>query len=373
MTTPEDTTIVINAFRLGWYLAEVRGRNRPDAPESGGPGVPAADDHPLPLRIERTTVERRIEAQGVLAELARELDVDVDRCGGSYGSRVDQDAHRLANARRTPGAVPAVLTKQWVDLGGVLWEFDSHIQDALTSVSEMQACAYQLGRGLAETYWALDPWETENAHGWKFLFGEHRCAELSRLLGRLSAYLDTYTGSAIDGSLEIWKEFAKGAAFDKNNADQMAEAGLARNAMRDQVRRWYELIVLGQDPTTLIKPFDVLGNFRTLKQAARQFWPQVAATTIGLGFLVAFLILLGVGGGSGLVRTVGVILATTGLSIGGITGALKNSAQGLLVRLRQDTYTELVTEGVVVQPPEMSKGIMRKAVAKRTLTPITAG
>jgi hypothetical protein len=331
------------------------------------------NDHPLPLRIERTPTELRIEAQGVLAKLATKLGVDADRCGGSYGRRVDQDAHQLADARKLPGTAPTVLAKQWEELADVLWEFGAHIQDVLTATSEMQACAYQLGRGLAETYWTLDPCETENAHGWRFLLGERRCAELSRLLGRLSAYLNTYTGSAIDGSIEIWKEFAKAAVFDTHQVEQKQAARLAQDAMRDQIRRWYELIVLGQDPTTLIKPFDVLGNFRTLKQALRQFWPQVAATTIGLGFLVAFLILLSVGGGSGLVKTLGVILAATGLSIGGITGALKNSAQGLLVRLRQDTYTELVTEGVVVQPPEMNKATMRKAVAQRTLTPITPG
>jgi hypothetical protein len=322
---------------------------------------------------QRTPTELRIEAQGVLAKLAVELSVDVDNCGGSFGRRLDQEAHQLADVSRLPGTTPAALAKQWEELADILWDFDSHIQDTLTAESEMQACAYQLGWYLAETYWALDPYETENAHGWTFLFGERRCAELSRLLGRLSAYMNTYTGSAIDGSIEIWKEFAKDAVFDKNQSDQERAARLAQNVMRDQIRRWYELIVLGQDPTTLIKPFDVLGNFRTLKQAFRQFWPQVAATAIGLGFLVAFLILLGVGGGSGLVKTLGVILAATGLSIGGITGALKNSAQGLLIRLRQDTYTELVTEGVVVQPPAMSEATMRKAVAQRTLTPITPG
>jgi len=61
----------------------------------------------------------------------------------------------------------------------------------------------------------------------------------------------------------------------------------------------------------------VLGSFRMVRQAVRQFWP------------------------------------------------------GLLVRLRQDTYTELVTEDVVVGPPAMSKAAMRKAVAQRQLTPVT--
>jgi len=368
-----DTTVVLKAFRLGWYLAEVRGRNRPNAPESDDTGLPGGDYRPLPLRIERTPTERRIEAQGVLAELATEFLVDDDGGGGSYGKRVDQGAYQLAAARKSVKTAPDALIQQWQDLADVLWDFDAHIQDALTAASEMQACAYQLGRGLAETYWALDPFETRKAHGWTFLFGDRRCAELSRLVGRLSAYFNTYTGSAIVGSIEIWKVFARDAVFDRNETAQVVAAHTARAAVRGQLRRWYELIVLGQDPTTLIRPFDVLGSFRTVKQAIRQFWPQAAATVIGLGFLVTFLILLGVGAGSDLVKTLGAILAAAGLSIGGITGALKNSAQGLLKRLRQDTYTELVTEGVVVQPPAMSKAAMRRAVAQRKLTPITPG
>lgn len=368
MASPNDTAFVLKALRLGWYLAEVRGRNRPDSPEGDGAGLPAGDQHPLPLRSERPPTDRRVEAQGVMAELAMELGVDDSGAGGSFGKRINQEADTMATARQSPTSAPDTLARQWEDFAATLWDFDSHVQDGLAAWSETQACAYQLGRGLAETYWALDPFETRQAQGWTFLLGERRCAELSRLVGRLSAYLGTYTGSAVVGSIEIWREFAKTAVFTRNQPDA---ARAAQDALRDQIRRWYELIVLGQDPTTLIKPFGVISNFRTFKQAFRQFWPQVVATVIGLGFLAAFLILLGAGAGSGLVKTLGVILAAAGLSVGGITGALKNSTQSLLVRLRQDTYTELLIEGVAVQPPTMSKATMRGAVAKRKLTPIT--
>ena len=65
------------------------------------------------------------------------------------------------------------------------------------------------------------------------------------------------------------------------------------------------------------------------------------------------------------------VLAAAGVSIGGVTGALKNSAQSMLVRLRQDTYTDLITEGITVQPPAMTKRDMRTVMARRKLTPIT--
>lgn len=370
MAAPNDKAVVLATFRLGWFVAEVRGRNRPDSPERDRPGLPVDDQHPLPLRGERTSTERRVEAQGVLTELAVDLGVDDGGVGSGYGKRIDQAADTMATARQSPSSAPDTLTEQWAGFTALLRDFDGHVQDVLAAKSETRACAYQLGRGLAETYWALDPFETRQAQGWTFLLGEHRCAELARLVGRLSAYLDTYTGSAVAGSIEIWREFATTAVFDKNQA---GAARAAQDALHEQICRWYELIVLGQDPTTLIRPFGVIGNFRTFKQAFRQFWPQAAATAIGLGFLAAFLILLGVGAGSGLVKTLGAILAATGLSIGGVTGVLKNSTQSLLVRLRQDTYTELLIEGVAVQPPTMSRATMRGAVAKRKLTPITPG
>jgi len=63
--------------------------------------------------------------------------------------------------------------------------------------------------------------------------------------------------------------------------------------------------------------------------------------------------------------TIGVVLAAAGVSIGGVTGVLKNSAKNVLVRVRQDTYIEFVTEAVTVRPPGMTRREMRKAMARR--------
>lgn len=369
MALPHDHEYVLKAFRLGWYVAEVRGRNRPNGPQQPLASMPSGDVFPLPLRIERTATERRIEAQGVLVELAQELCVDTDPQGGSYGKTVDVGAHRLADARKAKSTQAG--DTQWKAMAKVLWDFDAHVQDELTAGSEIRACAYQLGRGLSESYWALDPDRTDGAQGWAFLFGDERCGELSRLLGRLSAYLSTYTGSAIGGSLEVWKEYAKTVVPTLDPTADAAALATAQRQLREQIRRWYELVALGQDPTTLMRPFAVLRSFRTLKQFVLQFWPQVAATVIGLGFLVGFIVLLVAGSGSEAERTVDGVLAGVGISIGGITGALKNSAQSLLVRLRQDTYTELITEGVTAAPPELSRTAARKAIARRSLTPVT--
>ena len=77
----DDAYDVLSALRLGWSVAEMRGRNRPDGPSGEVTGMPDHVDHPLPLRIERGRTELRIEIQSVVAELARQLRVD-DGPGG---------------------------------------------------------------------------------------------------------------------------------------------------------------------------------------------------------------------------------------------------------------------------------------------------
>jgi hypothetical protein len=275
---------------------------------------------------------------------------DVRVCVGEVRARVQI----IADAARKP----------WEHFSKLLWDFDAHIQDRLSATSESQACAYQLGRGLAETYWALDTNQRGGSASWEFLLSEQRCAELSRLAGRLAAYMDEYTAPAIAGSLEVWRQVAAKPTW--RGADPVAEQALYR-----QIRRWYELIVLRQDPTTLIKPTSLIKNYRTLGRAIRLFWPQLVATIIGLAFLVTLLILLGSRGGAAWEKTLSGILAAVGFSLAGLTGALKNSAQAMLKRLRQDAYTDLIAIAVQTAPRPPKKSDLRKAISNRRLTPAT--
>ena len=251
----------------------------------------------------------------------------------------------------------------------LIWRFDAHIQDQLAAVSETQACGYQLGRGLAETYWSLDPSRTDGSEGWSFLLGEERCAELSRLAGRLGLYMGEYTAPAIAGSVEVWKDVA---TMPKWRGDALAAVLTTEQDLYRQIRRWYELIILGQDPTTLIKPLDVIKNYRTVGRALRFFWPQLIGTIIGLGALGALLALLSLGIGTSWERSLSGLLAAVGLSLAGITGQLKNSAQAMAKRLRQDAYTDLVAVAVLTVPAPPKKSMIRKAISRRTLTPATS-
>ena len=476
--TLEDAHDVLSALRLGWAVAELRGRNRPAGPLGDGARLPDRVDHPLPLRIERGPTELRIAAQAVVAALAMAL--HVDHAGGrpSFGRALDDQAKLLGHTRAptastalqsgldlleadnlaealevlrkgqeaqcavvkgriaavaaarkalaraekaaagehrsrelveaasraaevvrvdtgtvtgeahglaaldevidtleqtgsaTVGiqsiqqrqhAIAADAAKLWASLADLIWRFDAHLQDRLSAVSETQAIAYQLGRGLAETYWALDPDALHGTKSWNFLLSKDRCSELCRLVGRLSEYLHEYTGPAIAGSVEVWKEVVK-------TPDWLGDRRKTQQALYRQTRRWFELLILGQNPTTLVRPGAVMTDYRALLRAMRSFWPQLVGIAIGLGFLVALLILVSIGSGPAWAKTVSGILGVGGLSIAGFTGALKNSAQAVLKRWRQDSYTDLVAIAVQTAPKPRKKSSVAAAVRRRRLT-----
>jgi len=252
----------------------------------------------------------------------------------------------------------------WENLAELLWQFDAHIQDGLTAASETQAAGYQLGRGLAETYWALDPDREDGATGWHFLLGRDRCDELGRLTGRLGAYMGPYTAPAVAGTIVIWQAVAQTPEWRGAGPDAQA-------ALYLQTRRWFELIVLGQDPTTLIKPYQLMTNYRTVLRAFGLFLPQLVATILGLGFLGILLFLLSNNSKVAWAQTLTGILAAVGLSYAGLTGTLKSSAQAMLTRLRQDAYTDLVTLAVETAPRPKKKSQLQQALNRRRLTPVT--
>jgi len=116
MPAPEDAADVLSVLRLGWYVAEVRGRSRPGGPVPPAESLPNRTDHALPLRIERTPEELRTEAQAVIRELAADLEVDTVTVNGQprnladHMVRLRQDAYTdlvaaaIAVAPAKPGA-----------------------------------------------------------------------------------------------------------------------------------------------------------------------------------------------------------------------------------------------------------------------------
>jgi hypothetical protein len=506
----EDNADVLTAVRLGWSVAEMRGRNWPAGPPGEGTPMPDHIDHALPLRIERSRTELRIEAQSVVAALAKRLHVDDFQPDQDFDRALNDQAKLLDHVRapkvsqalqdaltvlRRPAAhtqththgrgqaappvqaaqralvilqaaradqqlvvvvqmdravtaakeavtdaeqqvwaakgepekekaletlaraqavlrfaedgkageanglttldqligtleraiqtgpdaaaqtgIEAILHAQqtvatamhppWEQLAELIWRFDAHVQDRLSAASETQAIGYQLGRGLAETYWALDPGEAMGSASWNFLLGKSRCGELSRMVGRLGSCWGEYTAPAIAGSVEVWEDVVKTPGWLGSPTTH------SQQCLYSQTRRWYELIILGQDPTTLISPGALMKDYRTIGRALKLFWPQLAGIVFGLAFLAALLVLIAIGGASW-EKTLYGILATVGLSAAGISGTLKNSAQAMLTRLRQDAYTDLVAIAVQTAPKPPHRRAVREAVNRRKLTTAT--
>ena len=231
----------------------------------------------------------------------------------------------------------------------------------------MQHAAYQLGRGLAETYWALDPEASAAEHppqpgSWLFLLGAQRCSELSRLTGRLSAYFNPYCCPAIAGTVRVWQWVAGDVEWRTN----------AQPNLFKQLRRWYELLVLGQDPATLIKPYALLKNWHTTWNVLKALWVQIVTAIISLALVITAITFIADDSHSPFAKSVLGILGLIGLSATTIATRLKSTTQNLLTRIQQDAYTDLVAlqiaeipAGVDGTQPQSATGQRKLAVRRR--------
>lgn len=387
MAAPRDAHRVLDAVRLGWCLAEVHGRNRPVGRQPTTSSSSRGNGSALPLRPERTEAEARAQAEQLLTALAAALEVDATPTPAGEGQPTTY-AEQLATltAARSAAAGGAVAPDRRVgfdDLTELLRRWDAHIQDTLNARSDMAACGYLLGRGLAECYWAHD-WDAVPAASggidvagadWGFLLGPARRGELSRLAGRLGGYLNGLTPTVVAGTLEVWGCVAadKGWRSQPDAPDQLYE----------QSRRWYELVVLGQDPSTLVQPYALLRSWRSARHMLRSLWPQLVLAAAGVILIGAALWRAGSGVGSGGGTVLGG-LGALGVTAATLTTVLKSTSQALLRRLRQDVYSDLVALAVTVVPTypsgrragglqRASAGpIVRRAVQSRQLTVATA-
>jgi hypothetical protein len=359
------------AVRLGWYLAEVRGRNWWKGHRPTCAGLPPDPDHPLPLRPQRTLAESRQQAFDALICLSVQLRVgdppqlDEPPAGKPFASRLaalmkvlDANDGALLNppqpgghADRDGQADRAARDEAWHDVAELIHEWDAAIQDQLTARADILACGYLLGRGLAEIYWALAPADeqlcadgsTPSAGSWAFLLHDDRRHELSRMVGRIAPYLDPLTPVAVSGSLEAWGYVAADPDWC-GREDAPAE-------LYEQLRRWYQLLILGQDPTTLVKPSMILHGRRTTLRIFRAFWPQLVFGVLSLATVAAFVVLLSTDHGSPLLKTSLALAGTVGLSASTITAKAKSATQSLFARLRQSAYSDLVAIAVTSVPP----------------------
>ncbi len=373
---------VLDALRLGWAVAEVRGRHWPQGPRPHATPLPLRPDLVLPLRSQRVGSASRQEAVASLVHL-------VDRMG------LDPDAIFEAELRAAlapwPGEAGGTGGKggdddPWRPAGTFFLRWDAWFQDELSRRAESLANGYLLGRGLAECYWGLGPedqWQLDGAASavsLPFLLGDDRRHELSRMLGRLEpGVAHEMTPPAVAGSLEAWGTVAADPRWARDPA--------MRDNLYEQARRWYQLLVLGQDPTTLVRPYARLRHPANVVRAARIFWPQIVLALVSIALVTAYFSVVGSAGDVGAVPVwFSSLLATGGFGAFAAAGLLakgKSAAQKVVTRLRQDAYTDLVAVSVTTVPPppapaggdrqrlRLRRHRVESAVRRRTLTPPT--
>ena len=398
---PGDTESVMTALRLGWQVAELRGRfwHQVNAREPVRPDSPAlTKEHALPLEDERTPLERLYETESIVSALAGQVGLDFPVANLS-GQGKDPDQHasaRLVALTRslsrahaagnvTPaagsvpppagGSVPPPTTAPvpppaagsvpppaagsvpppaaapvppadgpmdhvalWDDFAGFLFAWDARIQDALAAVSFSQSSAYQLGRGLAEISWELDPAVAgaDDPHGWLFLLGESRRRQLSRLVEGLSSYFGPMTVAAVKDSLQAWGTVAQEPGIT-GRAD-------AETKLIEQSHVWRNLLIGGMSAQTLVPAHPQGEQIRGLELVLRAFWPQVLIGTIGVVVLAVGAYFLATADFTA--KEIGAalgVLGSFGITSAAVIARSKESVSQVFNRMRTLYYTDLVS------------------------------
>jgi hypothetical protein len=389
-SAPPDSDTVRLALRLGWYLAELRGRYWWQGPRPEVKELPVDPPHALPLRSERSPAESRAQACETVAALAAHLGVDRPydaddlHPGRPFPERIgtvlaplEADGAALLAPRGEGPADEGKRDAAWEHLAALVHEWDAAIQDGFAARADVLCNAYLLGRGLAESFWALGPDHPAPgsaqsgrtaASAWEFLFGEDRRGELSRLVGRVAGHVDPLTPAAIAGSIEAWAEVA---------LDERWRAQQGRDRLYEQLRRWYELLVLSRDPTTFVAPYAVLRGWRAAAHAFKALWGQLALAAVSAGAVAALAWLLTTHQGTAALNVVLGLAGSVGLTAATVSAKARSAGQRLLARLRQDAYSDLVAIAITCIPDRPggsdkdTERRVRDAVTRRRLTPST--
>jgi hypothetical protein len=321
ISTPPDADQVRYAFRLGWAIAELRGRFMPDGPNPLPPGLPnvARKQHALVLASERAPREKQIELRMTVEGLCAALELDKATVAEKLA-----DLTRLTTTERT----------DWGSLSNTVFQLDAALQDALL-VPSSQAAGYQLGRGLADTYWALEPNRAAAETGsWEWLFSDARKATIERYAHRMAPYTGSTVLAAVTGPLASWQALA--------HDPQRRQGPEVQPRLYEQCLLWKDLITGESQPSDLphkAKAHEVwneLGLYKEVWQALRS--PLTAAAIAAL-VLAAGGALLASAATSKALSTFVSILGAIGLTSAGLYARAK--AQVTAISTTVHTAVEL--------------------------------
>ncbi|MFN2569699.1 MAG: hypothetical protein ABR564_08895 [Candidatus Dormibacteria bacterium] len=344
LTPPDKYGDIRAALRLGWAVAEVRGRLRLGSDEIlQRRDLPVRHDRALPLAPERTPDEQHIEARKVMAAQA-------ERCGvagmtlpaygesavpapldgegpAAYISRLSHEMHRIHGSGDEESAC-------WDRITDVFRLWDTHIQDTLAGGLFGRASGYQLGRGLAETFWALDPEAPAgDISSLSFLIGD-RHDSLCLLVDRISFSMRPYTADAIKGSLAMWVDYVSHSPTRPSREE--------RCLLMKQVLVWRDLLATDTDPLNLLPPRKgVAGVSRIFPVIHAFFWELL---TLGAGIAVVALAAVLLGGGTGK-SAAGVAIGSFAVMGAAGVALIKGVTQQVGAQLRRSMNRDLATAG----------------------------
>jgi hypothetical protein len=361
--SPDDAA---QALRMGWVLAELRGRLDPESTRA-----PVGEIEPPTLVLdaagERNAVEGQIEATKILSSLGSlqltRIDISTlsreDKwdpnptpglalttpgmlrhlvCGLIYATAHDEihDVHAtLTTPPLTEAQSKLGKTDWWERIRWFLWAWDEALQDQLSVYKFGTASAYELGRGLSESYWALNEHSDDSHAQWKFLFGRDRVNALCDLSRRLAPVFSEYTAPAVVASVTRWGEVAQAPDTYDDPTGFLAQ----------QILIWRDLLVTGRDPLTLVPVDKLEAAARDPRPIIKAFrWELLAALVLAAGLALSLAYF------SSEARSALAALAAVGISASAIVSWIKSRAQSVASRIGSAVDQSVVDEAVTRAP-----------------------
>lgn len=360
-------------IQFGWAVAEARGRWRQELIQLPHPSTPRPTrvDHVLPLNIERSPKELIRQAEQdvchlleKLAALTPTLVLDVplvalpyqsDTATGTVVDHLTMLSQRARGAKDALGDAPrigdpALVTRvtAWDDLAGFFYAWDTAIQDTLIGSSSEEAAAYQLGRGLAESYWALSPdVADEDARSWASLLGVTRRDALRRFLIQLTPYVEAGTISALTASLTTWCDAAR--------AGNLRGRPDAPHRFGTQVMVWRYLLVDRVSPSSFEDPRSTLAYAGQLGTVLRAFvWELIIGGLAAVAVIIALVVLI-TAKTTPMAAVLTAILGFFSITGAGILAAMKAVANASIIKMQAALNAKIAADAVTILPQEPLK------------------
>ena len=335
------TPPVLAAIELGWCMAELYARVKPDSlppPEAPGATLPMVSLAPEPGRI---NLQEDLPGLGSLPD-RQELQLLIDRANVGYHKlelvishaglavAAPEDWASLAYQRASP--------EVRYQLARSVLQFHTGLLVALTACDHQVGLAYGLGRAVADL--STRP-RADNQASLTDDLRSGRVRIIVGWLGELHTVLPAHSAGAVMGSITQWQQWAASPTWNGVPLDWDAHGNDVVGALAEQGKRW-RLLLTGQiaaldqlSPEGYVQAAGyMVGRIREiLQRLLAQYWPWVTVITLVMvAGVVGSLLLLHSPGTKGLGVAISVFgwLGVTGRSVsGGLQRTLSHVEQSL--------------------------------------------